>query len=106
LPRSTRVTADRNPIRERRIATAVGRYWVTKRGPAFTAEALECLGGNGYVKDSGMHQHYREAPLPLSIREASEKQACQGHAMQGRRGQDAVDDRRAQTRGCADLTPS
>ncbi|MYV39056.1 DNA alkylation response protein, partial [Streptomyces sp. SID1328] len=31
----------------RRIATAVGKYWVTKRGPAFTAEALECLGGNG-----------------------------------------------------------
>jgi putative acyl-CoA dehydrogenase len=68
LPRSTRVTADRNPIRERRIATAVGKCWVTKRGPAFTAEALECLGGNGYVKDSGMHQHYREAPLCRSGR--------------------------------------
>ncbi|WP_406128747.1 DNA alkylation response protein [Streptomyces canus] len=54
----------------RRIATAVGKYWVTKRGPAFTAEALECLGGNGYVEDSGMPRQYREAPL-LSIWEGS-----------------------------------
>ncbi|MGV9789123.1 DNA alkylation response protein [Streptomyces sp. NPDC003435] len=54
----------------RRIATAVGKYWVTKRGPAFTAEALECLGGSGYVEDSGMPRHYREAPL-LSIWEGS-----------------------------------
>ncbi|MFI5882444.1 acyl-CoA dehydrogenase family protein [Streptomyces sp. NPDC051554] len=54
----------------RRIATAAGKYWVTKRGPAFTAEALECLGGNGYVEDSGMPRHYREAPL-LSIWEGS-----------------------------------
>ena len=47
----------------RRIATAIGKYWVPKRGPAFTAEALECLGGNGYVEDSGMPRLYREAPL-------------------------------------------
>ncbi|MGH3647436.1 MAG: acyl-CoA dehydrogenase family protein [Micromonosporaceae bacterium] len=54
----------------RRIATAIGKYWVTKRGPDFTAEALECLGGNGYVEDSGMPRLYREAPL-LSIWEGS-----------------------------------
>jgi len=47
----------------RRIATAVGKYWVAKRAPAFAAEALECLGGNGYVEDSGMPRLYREAPL-------------------------------------------
>ncbi|MCZ4500197.1 MAG: acyl-CoA dehydrogenase [Marmoricola sp.] len=47
----------------RRIATAIGKYWVTKRGAAFTAEAMECLGGNGYVEDSGMPRLYREAPL-------------------------------------------
>ncbi|MBO0839917.1 MAG: acyl-CoA dehydrogenase family protein [Sciscionella sp.] len=47
----------------RRVATAVGKYWVTKRAPAFTAEALECLGGNGYVEESGMPRLYREAPL-------------------------------------------
>jgi putative acyl-CoA dehydrogenase len=54
----------------RRIALAAGKYWVTKRTPAFAAEALECLGGNGYVEESGMPRHYREAPLP-SIWEGS-----------------------------------
>jgi len=47
----------------RRLAVAVGKYWVTKRAPAFAAEALECLGGNGYVEESGMPRLYREAPL-------------------------------------------
>ncbi|MEV5355960.1 acyl-CoA dehydrogenase family protein [Streptomyces sp. NPDC052693] len=64
------VRGDEGEAAFRRIATAVGKYWVTKRGPAFTAEALECLGGNGYVEDSGMPRHYREAPL-LSIWEGS-----------------------------------
>ncbi|QYX82144.1 acyl-CoA dehydrogenase family protein [Streptomyces akebiae] len=64
------VRGDEGERRFRRIATAVGKYWVTKRGPAFAAEALECLGGNGYVEDSGMPRHYREAPL-LSIWEGS-----------------------------------
>src|SRR5262249_26758737 len=39
------------------------KYWVTKRGPAHVAEALECLGGNGYVEESIMPRLYREAPL-------------------------------------------
>ncbi len=47
----------------KRIATAVGKYWVCKRQPAVVVEALECLGGNGYVEDSGMPRLYREAPL-------------------------------------------
>jgi putative acyl-CoA dehydrogenase len=47
----------------RRIATAVMKYWVTKRAPAHAAEALECLGGNGYVEDSGMPLLLRDAPL-------------------------------------------
>jgi putative acyl-CoA dehydrogenase len=47
----------------RRIGTAVGKYWVCKRGPQVTAEALECLGGNGYVEESIMPRLYREAPL-------------------------------------------
>ncbi|WP_436496323.1 acyl-CoA dehydrogenase family protein [Actinokineospora sp. HUAS TT18] len=64
------VHGDESETAFRRIATAVGKYWVTKRGPAFTAEALECLGGNGYVEESGMPRLYREAPL-LSIWEGS-----------------------------------
>jgi putative acyl-CoA dehydrogenase len=47
----------------RRIATAVAKYWVCKRAPAHAAEALECLGGNGYVEDSGMPRLFRESPL-------------------------------------------
>ncbi|HEY3868950.1 MAG TPA: acyl-CoA dehydrogenase family protein [Actinocrinis sp.] len=47
----------------RRIAVAVGKYWVTKRAIAVAAEALECLGGNGYVEESGMPRLLREAPV-------------------------------------------
>jgi putative acyl-CoA dehydrogenase len=47
----------------RRLGTAVAKYWVCKRGPALTAEALECLGGNGYVEESVMPRLYREAPV-------------------------------------------
>jgi putative acyl-CoA dehydrogenase len=46
-----------------RLATAVGKYWVCKRQPPAVAEALECLGGNGYDEATGMPRLYREAPL-------------------------------------------
>ena len=46
-----------------RIATAISKYWLCKRVSPFVSEALECLGGNGYVEDSGMPRLYREAPL-------------------------------------------
>jgi putative acyl-CoA dehydrogenase len=47
----------------RRIALPLAKFWVCKRTPAVTAEALECLGGNGYVEESQMPLLYREAPL-------------------------------------------
>jgi putative acyl-CoA dehydrogenase len=47
----------------RRIALAASKYHVCKRAPAHAAEALECLGGNGYVEESGMPRLYREAPV-------------------------------------------
>ncbi|MGB7384143.1 MAG: acyl-CoA dehydrogenase family protein [Rhodococcus sp. (in: high G+C Gram-positive bacteria)] len=54
----------------RRIALAVTKYWVCKRAPSHAAEALECLGGNGYAEESGMPRLYRESPL-MSIWEGS-----------------------------------
>jgi putative acyl-CoA dehydrogenase len=47
----------------KRLGTAIGKYWVCKRGPGHAFEALECLGGNGYVEESGMPRLYREMPL-------------------------------------------
>ena len=47
----------------KRLATAVVKYWVCKRQPVHVAEALECLGGNGYVEDSMMPRLFRESPL-------------------------------------------
>jgi putative acyl-CoA dehydrogenase len=58
-----------------RIATAVGKFWVCKRAPAHVVEALECLGGNGYVEESIMPRLYREAPLN-SIWEGSGNVMC------------------------------
>ncbi|MFC9609502.1 acyl-CoA dehydrogenase family protein [Streptomyces sp. NPDC056721] len=46
-----------------RIAVPAAKYWVTKRCTPMAAEALECLGGNGYVEESGMPRLLREAPL-------------------------------------------
>jgi putative acyl-CoA dehydrogenase len=54
----------------KRLATAVGKYWTCKRAPNHAFESLECLGGNGYVEESGMPRLYREAPL-ASIWEGS-----------------------------------
>jgi putative acyl-CoA dehydrogenase len=47
----------------RRLATAVAKFWVCKRTPPLVAEALECLGGNGYVKESQLPRLFRESPL-------------------------------------------
>jgi putative acyl-CoA dehydrogenase len=46
-----------------RIATAVAKYWLNKRAPGHVVEALECLGGAGYVEESVFPRLYREAPL-------------------------------------------
>ena len=59
----------------RRLATAVAKYWVCKRGPAHAAEALECLGGNGYVEEAPLARRYREQPL-MSIWEGSGNVIC------------------------------
>jgi len=47
----------------RRLATALAKYWICKATPPLVAEALECIGGNGYVEESPLPRLYRESPL-------------------------------------------
>ena len=58
-----------------RIATAIGKYWICKRAPAFVNEAQECLGGIGYVEENILPRLYRQAPLN-SIWEGSGNVQC------------------------------
>ncbi|MCA9026146.1 MAG: isovaleryl-CoA dehydrogenase [Planctomycetaceae bacterium] len=75
LARAFDSTDDRYEQAFARIATAVSKYWVCKRTPQHVAEALECLGGAGYVEESIMPRLYREAPLN-SIWEGSGNVMC------------------------------
>ena len=58
-----------------RVATAIGKFWICKRAPAFVNEAQECLGGAGYVEESLLPRLYRQAPLN-SIWEGSGNIQC------------------------------
>jgi putative acyl-CoA dehydrogenase len=46
-----------------RVMTPIAKYWLCKRLPAYVAEAMECIGGNGYVEEAPLARLYREAPL-------------------------------------------
>lgn len=67
--------ADEQELSFARIATAISKYWLCKRAVSQVGEALECLGGNGYVEESIMPRLYREAPL-YSIWEGSGNVIC------------------------------
>ncbi|WFU20057.1 acyl-CoA dehydrogenase family protein [Bradyrhizobium sp. CB3481] len=59
---------DRSPFDTReatymRLLTPAIKYWVCKSAPAFLYEAMECLGGNGYVEEGILARHYRESPV-------------------------------------------
>ncbi len=88
--RLARAYDDDGERRFARLATAVIKYWVCKRAPALVAEALECLGGNGYVEESMMPRLYREAPLN-SIWEGSGNVICLDVLRAMARGPEAVD---------------
>ncbi|WP_159603412.1 acyl-CoA dehydrogenase family protein [Agromyces humi] len=70
LARAYDADADGSEQSFRRLATAVSKYWICKRGPGHAAEALECLGGNGYTEAFPLARRYREQPL-LAIWEGS-----------------------------------
>jgi putative acyl-CoA dehydrogenase len=69
------IAGDEPATQLKRLANAVLKYWICKRGPMHAVEALECLGGNGYVEESGMPRLYRESPL-ASIWEGSGNVQC------------------------------
>jgi putative acyl-CoA dehydrogenase len=58
-----------------RVLTPAGKYWLCKRGPAFGGEAMEVMGGNGYVEDGPLARLYREFPVN-SIWEGSGNVMC------------------------------
>jgi putative acyl-CoA dehydrogenase len=69
------IAGDEEAMNLKRIANAVLKYWICKRAPMHAGEALECLGGNGYVEESGMPRLFRESPLN-SIWEGSGNVQC------------------------------
>jgi putative acyl-CoA dehydrogenase len=75
LARAYDVQDDPNESAFRRLVTPAVKYWSCKRCPTFTAEALEVLGGAGYVEESIMPRLYREAPLN-SVWEGSGNVMC------------------------------
>ena len=69
------IAGDEDAARLKRVANAVLKYWICKRAPMHAGESLECLGGNGYVEESGMPRLFRESPLN-SIWEGSGNVQC------------------------------
>jgi putative acyl-CoA dehydrogenase len=69
------LAGDEHSVELKRVANAVLKYWICKRAPSHAVEALECLGGNGYVEESGMPRLFRESPL-ASIWEGSGNVQC------------------------------
>jgi putative acyl-CoA dehydrogenase len=55
--------ADSNAAAYMRLLTPAIKYWVCKSAPGFLYEAMECLGGNGYVEEGILARHYRESPV-------------------------------------------
>ena len=63
LARSFDMAGDDRAAAWRRLMTPVTKYWVCRIAPAMVAEAMECLGGNGYVEENGLARVYREVPV-------------------------------------------
>src|SRR5215218_4637763 len=57
------IAGDEEATKLKRVANAVLKYWICKRAVAHAGESLECLGGNGYVEESGLPRLFRESPL-------------------------------------------
>jgi putative acyl-CoA dehydrogenase len=75
LARSYDADASAQERQFRRLASAVVKYWVCRRGPRHAFEAMECLGGSGYLESSALARRYREQPL-MAIWEGSGNVIC------------------------------
>ena len=75
LARAFDAQEDEAPSLLRRLLTPAAKFWICKRGPAVAAEAMEVLGGNGYVEEGPLARIYRQMPLN-SIWEGSGNVMC------------------------------
>ncbi len=75
LARAFDARDDEHELLFRRALTSASKYWVCKRGPALAAEAMEVLGGNGYVEEGPLARIFREMPVN-SIWEGSGNVMC------------------------------
>jgi putative acyl-CoA dehydrogenase len=73
-----------------RLVTPAAKYWICKTAPSFIYEAMECLGGNGYVEESVLPRLYREAPVN-AIWEGSGNVMCLDVLRALRRDEEATD---------------
>jgi putative acyl-CoA dehydrogenase len=88
----------------RRLITPVAKYWICKRAPSLALEAMEALGGNGYVEESIMPRLYREMPVN-SVWEGSANVICLDVRRAMAKSPDAVDAFLAETRGAGGANP-
>ena len=103
-PSTRRTPATRPRSSSGASPTPVLKYWICKRAPVHAVEALECLGGNGYVEESGMPRLYRESPL-ASIWEGSGNVQCLD-VLRGDGAQPRVAWRRSSPRSTRRAAPS
>jgi len=96
LARTLDRPGDAHEAAMRRLLTPIAKFWICKRGSAFAQEAMECLGGNGYVEERGegvMARIYREMPvnsiwegagniMALDLLRAARKEGAAGEALQ------------------------
>ena len=83
-----------------RLVTPAAKYWICKRGPMLAAEAMEVLGGNGYVEEGPMPRLYREMPVN-SIWEGSGNIMCLDVLRAAGRSPDSLDAAMAELKSAA-----
>ena len=98
-----RAASDPREAAYARLVTPAAKYWVCKTAPGFIYEAMECLGGNGYVEESILPRLYREAPVN-AIWEGSGNVMCLDVLRALKRDPDAADVVAALMQDTAELT--